>query len=252
LLLGFLRPTSGRVEALGLDSWSQRDALHARVGYVAGDVALYDKLTGTELLAYLAALRGGVDSTYVGTLAERFGVELHRPIRTLSKGNKQKLAIVQALMGRPELLVLDEPTSGLDPLMQQQLHELLREHAEAGGTVLLSSHVLSEVQRIADRVGIIRDGRLVAVERLDDLRSKSLHHVEVRFDGTVDAGEFRMDGVRDVRLVGDTLTCSSTRAALNPLLHAIARHDIADLACEEASLEDTFLAYYGNGVGDVA
>jgi ABC-2 type transport system ATP-binding protein len=252
LLLGFLRPTSGRVEALGLDSWRQPQLVHARVGYVAGDVALYDRLTGRELLAYLGALRGGVDAAYVAELAERLQVELARPIRQLSKGNRQKLAIVQALMGRPELLVLDEPTSGLDPLVQQKVHELLRDHAVAGGSVLLSSHVLSEVQVVADRVGIIRAGRLVAVERLDELRRKSLHRVEVRFDEAVREEEFRLDGVRDIHVTGTTLVCSSTQGSLDALLRAVTHHRVVDLTCEEASLEETFLAYYGNGDGDAA
>ena len=251
LLLGFLRPTAGRVEVFGLDSWSQRDAVHTRVGYVAGDVALYEKLTGAELLTYFGALRGGVDNTYVAELAKRLEVELHRPIHALSKGNKQKIAIVQALMTRPELLVLDEPTSGLDPLVQQQVHELLREHAATGGTVLLSSHILSEVQRTADRVGIIRAGRLVAVDRLDDLRRKSLHRVEVRFGSAVRADEFRLDGVRNVHVSGDTLRCAATQPALNALLQAVTRHPVVDFTCEEASLEDTFLAYYGAGGDDV-
>ena len=247
LMLGFLRPTAGRAEVCGLDSWRQSSKLHARVGYVAGEVALYDKLTGQEIVTYLGALRGGVDQAYVARLAERLEVELHRPVHTLSKGNRQKIAILQALMARPELLVLDEPTSGLDPLVQQQVHELLREHAADGGAVLLSSHVLSEVQRIADRVGIIRAGRLVAVERLDDLRRKSLHHVKARFRGNVSPDEFALDGVRDIAVTGDELTCAATQPALDQLLHAITRHEVVDFSCAEADLEDTFLAYYGNG-----
>jgi ABC-2 type transport system ATP-binding protein len=252
LLLGLLRPTGGTAQLFGIDSWSGTPDVRARIGYVAGDVALYDRMTGTELLRYLAYLRGGVAMSYVNTLAERLDVELNRPIRTLSKGNRQKVAIVQALMARPELLVLDEPTSGLDPLVQQQVHELLRGHVDAGGAVLLSSHVLSEVQRTADRVGMLRGGRLVAVERLDELRAKSLHHVEVRFAGPVDRAEFRIDGVRDVRVTGETMQCAAVQTALNALLQAITRHDVVDLSCEEASLEDTFMAYYGNGRGDVA
>ena len=253
ILLGFLRPTFGRAEVLGLDSWSRSRVAHRRIGYVAGDVALYDRMTGDELVRYLGHLRGGIDADYVRALADRLHVELDRPIRALSKGNRQKVAIIQALMGRPELLVLDEPTSGLDPIVQQQVHELLREHASDGGTVLLSSHVLSEVQRTADRVGMLRAGRLIAVERLDDLRQKSLHHVRVRFASPVSGDEFRIDGVRDVEVTGNTLHCASPRPALNELLRAIARHDVVDLSCEEASLEDMFLAYYGgNGGGDAA
>lgn len=180
LLLGFLRPTRGRAEVLGLDAWQHSTEIHRRTGYMPGEPAMYDRLTGRELTTYLGHLRGGVARGAVDKLAERFELDLDRPIRSLSRGNRQKVALVQAFMSSPDLLVLDEPTSGLDPLVQQQFHALLHECAAAGQTVLLSSHVLSEVQRVADRVGIIRAGRLVAVERLEHLREKAAHHVSVR------------------------------------------------------------------------
>lgn len=244
VLMGFLRPSSGRVTVLGLDAWRDAPQVHQRVGYVPGDVALYDHLTGQEFLTYLGNLRHGVDPTYVKQLAERLDADLARALHTLSKGNRQKIAIIQALMGRPEVLVLDEPTTGLDPLVQKRVHELLREHVGEGGTVLLSSHVLSEVQSVADRVGIIRAGRLVAVERLEDLRSKSLHHVRVRFTQPFDAARFALEGVRDLHVDETVLTCAATQDALDPLLHEIARHHVVDLSCEEASLDESFLAFY--------
>ena len=252
ILMGFLRQSAGTARVFGLDAWRDAPTVHRRVGYVPGDVALYDRLTGWELLTYLGSLRGGVDAEHVRLLAKRLDADLDRQLRTLSKGNRQKVAIVQALMGRPDLLILDEPTTGLDPLVQQQVHALLREHAAAGGAVLLSSHVLSEVQRVADRVGIIRSGRLVAVDRLDDLRRKSLHHVKVKFTEPVDASQFALDGVRDVDMDGTQLTCAASQEALDPLLRAITEHHVVDLSCEEASLDDTFLAFYGNGNRDVA
>ena len=252
LLMGFLRPTAGQAEILGHNCWSAAAEVHRRVGYVSGDVALYDRMTGTELLRYLASLRGGVDWSYVADLAQQLEVELDRPLKVLSTGNRQKVAIVQALMSRPDLLLLDEPTRGLDPLGQQRVHDLLRAQVARGGAVLLSSHVLSEVQQVADRVGILRDGRLVGVERLDDLRAKSLHHVSVRFDDPVEATEFRLPGVRDVRIEGGVLSCSASRSALDALLKAVAAHRIVDLECEEASLEDMFLAYYDRGGRDVS
>jgi len=247
ILMGFLRPTSGVANVFGLNAWRDAEEIHRRVGYVAGDVALYDRMTGTELLSYLANLRGNVDAEYMRLLAKRLDADLDRPLRTLSKGNRQKVAIIQALMARPSLLILDEPTTGLDPLVQQQVHELIREHATSGGTALLSSHILSEVQRVADRVGIIRGGELVAVERLDDMRRKSLHHVRVAFTAPIDASEFMIDGVHDVNVDGLALTCAATQAALDPLLRAVTRHQVVDLTCEEASLDDTFLAFYGGG-----
>ena len=252
ILLGYLRPTDGRARIFGLDAWSDAPEVHRRVGYVPGEVALYDRLTGRELLAYLGNLRGGVDEEHVRLLAKRLDADLTRQLHTLSKGNRQKIAIIQALMGRPDLLVLDEPTSGLDPLVQQQVHNLFREHAAGGGTVLLSSHVLSEVQAVADRIGIIRSGRLVAVERLDELRRKSLHHVRVTFAEPVAAAEFVMDGVRDLDVNGDVLSCAASQAALDPLLRAITLHQIVDLSCEEASLDDTFLAFYGKRGSDAS
>ena len=251
LLLGLIRPSAGTAQVFGLDVWSRSTEVHRRVGYVAGEVAFWDRLTGHDLLGYLAHLRGGHDLSYAEALAARLDVDLTRAVRTLSKGNRQKVAIIQALMSRPDLLMLDEPTSGLDPLAQQQVHELLREHAAGGGTVLLSSHLLDEVQRIADRVGIIRSGALVAVERLDELRAKSLHHVVVRFADPVTAGAFdRVPDVHDLVVSDHTLSCAVPQPSLDPLLKVIAGHRIEDLSCEEASLEDTFLAYYGNGGRD--
>ena len=252
LLMGLLRPSSGSASICGFDSWRQAPETHRRVGYVPGDVALYDRMTGSKLLTYLGNLRGGVDHQRVRELGERLDAQLMRPLRTLSSGNRQKIAIIQAVMHRPPVLLLDEPTTGLDPLVQQQVHELLREHAAAGGTVLLSSHVLSEVQRVADRVGIIRAGELVAVERLDDLRRKSLHHLAVVFAEPVTPSDFVMDGVHDLVVRGSELICAATQTALDPLMRAVTRYRIVDLNCEEASLDETFLAYYGKGPRDAA
>ena len=180
-------------------------------------------------------------------------LDLSRPARALSKGNRQKLAILLALMSGPQVLVLDEPTSGLDPINQQEFQALLREHTAAGGSVLLSSHVLGEVERIADRIGVLRAGRLVAVERIDELRAKSLHHVTARFGERVSAAEFAgLPGVRDLVVDGDALRCSAPQTALDGLLRQITRHPVIDLGCAEAELEETFLTYYGsgNGTGD--
>ena len=252
VLMGFLRPTTGTARVFGLDAWSDASKVHRRVGYVAGEVAVYERLTGAETLRYLANLRGDVDGAQTALLAKRLDAELDRPLRTLSKGNRQKIAIIQALMGRPDLLILDEPTTGLDPLVQQQVHELLREHADGGGTVLLSSHILSEVQAVADRVGILRSGQLVAVERLDALRQKSLHHVRATFTRPVDASQFMIAGVRDLAIDGCALSCSASQQALDPLLRQIMTEHVVDLSCEEASLDDTFLAFYGGEARDVA
>jgi ABC-2 type transport system ATP-binding protein len=255
LLMGLLRPTAGRATVLGLDAWRDSTAVHRRTGYVPGDPALYDRLTGAQLLDFIARLRGGDGRRHGDEVAARLDLDLGRPIRTLSRGNRQKVALTQALMGRPDVLVLDEPTSGLDPLVQLEFHRLVREHSDAGGTVLLSSHVLSEVQQIADRVGIIRAGRLVAVERLADLRARSLHHVTARLSDEADAdvAAFRaVEGVHDVAVEGATLHCSAAQAALDAVVKLLAQRHVVDLEVTEASLDETFLAYYGEGDDDAA
>jgi ABC-2 type transport system ATP-binding protein len=163
------------------------------------------------------------------------------------------VAVVLALMSAPQLLILDEPTSGLDPMAQQEFHAILREHTARGGSVLLSSHVLGEVQRVADRIGVIRAGRLIAVERLDLLRGKSLHHISARFADAVPAGAFGgLPDVHDLKVDGQVLTCTTPQSTLNALLKEVARHDIVDFECAEAELEETFLSYYGNGASDAA
>ena len=175
LLLDLIRPTSGRVEVFGLDPRRDGLAVRRRLGYVPGDLRLYDRLTGLELLRYFANLRGTGDTGDAATLAADLELDLERPLKELSKGNRQKAGLVQALMHQPDLLVLDEPTSGLDPLGQQVVHELLRRAAGEGRTVFLSSHVLSEVQRIADRVAIVREGRIELVEEVERLRARPSH-----------------------------------------------------------------------------
>jgi ABC-2 type transport system ATP-binding protein len=253
LLLGMLRPTSGRAEVLGRDCWRDAVALHREVGYVPGEPTLYPRLTGRQHVEYFLALRGGHDDKPAVALAERLDLDLGRPARTLSRGTRQKLAVVLALMSAPPVLVLDEPTSGLDPLVQLEFQALIREHTAAGGCVLLSSHVLSEVERVADRIGVLRAGRLVAVERIDEMRAKSLHHVTAEFGEPVIAAEFSaVPGVRDVVVDGRSLRCSAPQVALDPLLKRIARHPVVDLGCAEAELEETFLTFYGSGVADAA
>jgi ABC-2 type transport system ATP-binding protein len=250
LLMGLTRCSTGRVEVLGLDAWRRRDEVHRRVGYVPGDVALYPRLSGRDHVDYLGNLRGLGRPSVATKLAERLDLDLRRPTRELSRGNRQKLALVLALMGQPELLVLDEPSSGLDPLVQREFHALLAEHSARGGTVLLSSHVLSEVQRVATRIAVLSAGRVVAVEELDALRAKSLHHVEAQLEGPVRVEQFEaLPGVRDVRLEDGVLRCDAPQSALDPLLKLVARHPVVDLTCTEAELEQTFLAYYAAAGG---
>jgi ABC-2 type transport system ATP-binding protein len=249
-LLDLIRPTSGSVRALGLDAQREGVELRRRLGYLPGELSLYGKLTARELLSYLARIRGHVDAEHVRSLAHRFELPLDRPIRDLSRGNKQKVGLVQAFAHRPELLVLDEPTAGLDPLMQQTFNELLRETAADGRTVFLSSHVLSEVQHVAHRVGIIRDGRLVAIEDVAALHGRAVRHLVVRFAATPPAGAFAdVPGVRESSRDGTELRLVA-EGALDPVVKALARYEVVDLVSHEPDLEDVFLAYYGRGADD--
>src|SRR5450759_4071147 len=181
LLMDMIRPTAGAAYVFGLDCRRDSIAVKRRVGYLPGDLPQFGSLRGREVVAYLAGMRGGVDSRVVRALAERFDLDLSRRFREYSSGNKQKLGILLAFMHRPELLVLDEPTGGLDPLNQQEFYQLLREARNGGATVFLSSHILSEVEHVCDRVGILRAGRLVKVAQLEDLNHIRAHRVEIEF-----------------------------------------------------------------------
>lgn len=245
LLLGLIRPTRGRAALLGLDMRADAVASRRAVGYLPGDLRLSDRLTGCEQLDSLSRLRGRVDGSYRAELCERLDVVLDRPIRQLSRGNRQKLGIVQAFMHRPELVVLDEPSAGLDPLLQAEMRTLLRETAAAGSTVFLSSHSLDEVQHVADRVGIIRAGRLTDVDAVESLRERALRHVTVTFAKPVDTSAFgRLDGVRIVGVEGGIVRLAAPEAAMDALIKAVAPHRVLDFVSEPADLEEIFLELY--------
>ena len=244
LLLALHRPTAGRARVLGLDSHRDSVAIHARCGYLPGEFELHPRMTGRRVLDWFARARGGVDRRLRDQLVERFGVILDRQIHELSKGNRQKLGIVLAFMHRPELLVLDEPTSGLDPLMQNEFHRLLRETTADGRTVFLSSHELDEVQRVADRVAIIRAGRLVVTDTVDELRRQAPQTIELRFAEPVPPAVFEsLDGVQRVTADGDRITLQTT-GQLAELLRVIADHDPLDVVARHADLDELFLSYY--------
>jgi ABC-2 type transport system ATP-binding protein len=251
LLLDLIRPTAGSAFVLGLDP--RRDGVEARrrIGYLPGDLRLSDRMTAREQLDSLARLRGDVDVELRNRLCERFVVVLDRPIRQLSKGNRQKVGLVQAFMHRPELVVLDEPSSGLDPLLQAELRLLLRETVADDRTVFLSSHSLDEVQHVADRVGIIRDGRLADVDRVERLRERALRHVTIVFAEPVDGARFAaLDGVRVDHSDGNVLRLSAPEPAMDAVVKEAAAHPVVDLVSQPADLEEIFLELYeepGNG-----
>lgn len=243
-LMGFIKPSGGRAEVLGYDPTTHSVEIHRRVGYLPGEFALYDKMTGREVLIYFANLRGGVEWKRVQALAERLDLDMSRPIRNLSRGNKQKIGLVQAFMHEPDLLILDEPTSGLDPLMQQTFNDMVLEAKAAGRTVFLSSHVLTEVERIADRVGIVRDGQLALVEEVKALKAKALRRVELHFAGEVPAAAFEhVSGVRDVQMHDSIVECEVV-GSVDELIKAAARFEVVNVVSHEPDLEEIFMAYY--------
>jgi ABC-2 type transport system ATP-binding protein len=250
ILLDLIRPTSGNATIFGAAPRSAGPALRRRVGYLPGDFMVNGGQSASELLAHLAHLRGGVAPERIRTLAERFDLDLRLRIAKMSKGNRQKVAVVQAFMHQPEVLILDEPPSGLDPLMQQRFLTLVSEARADGQTVFMSSHVLSEVQQSAERVGIIRDGRLVAVEEVETLRSRAVRRVEVRFDAPIDDAAFRdVPDLLDLQVDGPVMRCRLAGRA-DPLVKAIAAYDVVSLTVEEPDLEELFFAYYGESETD--
>jgi ABC-2 type transport system ATP-binding protein len=245
LLVDLIRPTSGRAFVFGIETTVDPVAIHRRIGYLPGEFALYDRLTGGQTIEYFANLRGGVDPLYQADLIARFDLDPTRRYREYSKGNKQKVGLVVALQHRPDLLLLDEPTSGLDPLIQQEFYSVIREAKAEGRTIFMSSHILSEVERTCDRVAIIREGRLARVDRVDALRDMAHHQVELRFTGPVPIADFQgLPGVSDL-VAEDHVLRMRVSGGITPVVKAAAHYELSDFISREPSLEETFLAEYG-------
>jgi ABC-2 type transport system ATP-binding protein len=243
-LLDLLHPTGGSARVLGLDSRRDSRAIRARTGNLPGDFAFDDRLCGRELVEFFAAVRGRSDLGLVDTFAARFKADLSRPLHELSRGNRQKVGLIQALFHEPELLILDEPTTGLDPLMQEEFLRVVGEQRDRGRTVFLSSHDLDEVERICDRVGIVRDGRLIAVEDVAAMRERAVRHVTVRFGTPAAETLAGVPGVADVVRDGTTLRFR-LHGEIDPVIKALARHRVEELEITRPTLEELFLAYYG-------
>jgi ABC-2 type transport system ATP-binding protein len=244
-ILDEIRPTAGGASILGMDSHERSVEIRRSIGYVPGDLAMYPNLTGRDTITYFSNLRGGVDWSYVDELADRLDADMTKKVGDLSSGNRQKIGLIQAFMNRPEVLIMDEPSSGLDPLVQREFQSMLREVTAKGSTVFLSSHTLSEVQRVADRVGIIRHGKLIALESVASLRSKGLRTVELFFDTSVDDSVFEnVAGVSDVAVQNHHVTLSFS-GQMETLLNVVtSNYTLVDISTQEADLEEIFLTYY--------
>ena len=248
LMLGLIGPTRGRAEIFGLDSHCETVEAHRRLTYVPGEASLWPSLTGAETLHLLGRVQSRVDVLYRDELIARFDLDPSKKVRAYSKGNRQKVVLIAGLMARPDLLVLDEPTSGLDPLMEQAFRHCIHEAKERGQTVFLSSHILSEVEALCDRVGILRAGELVDVGTLSDMRHLSALTVEATFDGSV-PDLTRVPGVSAVEIEGRVVRCQ-VAGAVEPLLKVLAVSGVHELLSREPSLEELFLSHYGAESGD--
>jgi ABC-2 type transport system ATP-binding protein len=247
LLLGLLRPSAGTAELFGVDAWRDPVKAHRRVAFVAAEPNLWPGLTGAETLEFLARVRGGADAAYRDLLVERFQLGTNKKVRALSHGNRQKVQLIAAFASRAELLILDEPTGGLDPLMEMAFRETVREAKERGQTIFLSSHILSEVEAVCDRVGILREGRLVDEGTLAELRHLSTQTVEVTFDGHVPDLP-ALPGV-EVAAAGANALRFEVSGSVGPLIAALADHPVVSLESRAPSLEEIFLHHYEAGDG---
>jgi ABC-2 type transport system ATP-binding protein len=245
LLLGLIAPTSGNATIFGLDVREQAPEVHRRLAYVPGEANLWPSLTGRETLALLGRVQGSVDSAYRDELIERFDFDPAKKVRAYSKGNRQKLSLIAALMTRADLLVLDEPTSGLDPLMEQAFRECIREATRQGQTVFLSSHILSEVEALCDRVAILRMGELLEIGTLAEMRHLSAFSVQAMFDGPP-PDLSHVAGVSGVEVNGNGLHCE-VAGSIAPLIRALSNSGVRELVSTKPSLEELFLSHYGGG-----
>ena len=250
ILMALLRADSGAARIAGLDAWEKSVDIKRLVGYVPGEPSLDNNLTGGQILEYFANLRGGVDKAYLKSLIDRLELDTSRKFRQYSSGNKRKVVLVQAFMHKPRLLILDEPTSGLDPLNQQEFDSMVREARAEGRTVFLSSHILSEVEKTCTRVGIIREGRIVRLGDVADVKAIKRYEVTITFADVVPADAFKsLEGVSEVEQLnnGRSVRVAITGSA-DAVVKAAARYPVVSLTSYEPSLEDIFLKYYeGDG-----
>ncbi len=244
--LSLLQKTSGDVKIFGLDSHEDSIEIRRRTGYLPGDFGMYSGLKVKTILDYLLSQSGVSDKSKMKGLAEMLELDLNRRYGNLSKGNKQKVGIVQAFMADQDLIIMDEPTSGLDPLMQQKCYDLFREERDKGKTIFMSSHILAEVEEVCDRVAIIRDARLQVVEDIDSLKEKMGKKLEIEFENSVDPSLFQMEGVEDFNMNGKRATMIVT-SNLDEIIKKISQQNVLNMSLETFSLEQMFMTYYSSG-----
>ena len=243
-LIGHLKASSGRVALFEKDAWREGANIRHRIGYLPGDLYLYKKVSTRNLISYFDRLRGINTSANSKLLSKRFDLDLDRPIGELSKGNRQKAGLLQALSHDSDLLILDEPTTGLDPLLQQEFLDIISQFRDQGRTVFLSSHLLDEVERVADRIGLIQDGRLARIGTVDELRAEAKQSIEIRFDQPVSSEEFlNLEGLSNLNIDGNTLKCV-TIGSMDSLVKAAAKYTVTYIRSESQDLEELFLDMY--------
>lgn len=244
LLMNYIQPSNGKAAILGMDIIKESVKIKQFVGYLSGDVAMYKKMTGRHFLDYMGELQPPISKAYVSELANRLKADLYHPLGKLSKGNRQKIGIIQAFMHQPKILILDEPTSGLDPIMQEVFYELLNEAKQRGSTAFVSSHILSEVQKICDRVGIIREGKLISEQNIAEMAHEAAQTFDITFSGEAPIKLLkRIKGVKLVNHRGNDVTVH-IHGKLAPLFSVLAKHNVLKIDTRNLDLEEVFLRYY--------
>jgi ABC-2 type transport system ATP-binding protein len=243
-VLNFIKPTSGSITIFGKDSVKDSVEIKRHIGYLAGDIALYENMKGGDILKFLTNLGKNTEWKYVDELVKRLGATLDRPIHTLSKGNVQKIGLIQAFMHKPQLLILDEPASGLDPLMKQVFYDMVLEMKSQGKTIFVSSHDLTEVQKICDRAAFIRQGKLIAIEDIKNAKSLNLRRYQATFSSEPDRTNFdKLASVKDIEISDNELTATIT-GSVTEFINELAKHKPIDLDEQETDIEDLFMHYY--------
>jgi ABC-2 type transport system ATP-binding protein len=245
-ILNLIKPSSGSAEILGLDAIADSIEIRKNIGYLPGELELFNEMTGKDFLAFMANLRGGVDWSYVEELISNLSAQVTKPIKSLSHGNKQKLGLIQAFMHEPDVLIFDEPTNGLDPLVQEEFHKILKTFKKNNKTIFLSSHVMSEVEEICDRVGIIREGKLIAIEKVEDLKAKKLQSIEIHFTSKVPEGIFEnLTNVSHIEIKDNIAKVKvSGTNNIDSFIKTIANYEVTKIIAPEPNLEEIFLSYF--------